>query len=207
MRIYSFLHYVCLLPAAFFAPVIHESVKALCTSKLGDPTPKNKGFLKGNPFRYFEAVGFICILIFGYGWGQPVPTSPVSYRDRKRGTLVTYITPSVVNLLVGVIAAASGKLFGTFYPMGPDGAIAVFFVNALYLFAKVNISLALFNIIPVYPLDGAKVLSLFLKPDLAIKMNHYEKILQVILILLLGFGLVGRAFDPLVDSLIKAVWL
>ena len=65
MVLYSFQYYLFLLPAAFFAPVIHESVKALCSAKLGDPTPKSKGFITGNPLKYFEPIGFICIMIFG----------------------------------------------------------------------------------------------------------------------------------------------
>lgn len=215
MKIYTFLYYVLLLPGAFFAPVIHETVKALCSTRLGDPTPKKKGFLSGNPLRYFEPVGFFCILLFGYGWGQPVPTSPLYYKDRRRGVLITYITPSVVNLLVGLIAAVSvGLLNKGLSPLmyaasTPDWAAnAVYYLlQSLLLFARCNIGLAIFNILPVCPLDGAKILPLFFKPDWAFRFNQYEKLLQVALLLLMGFGLIGQLIDPLIDLLMRVSWI
>ncbi|MDR1664273.1 MAG: site-2 protease family protein [Clostridiales bacterium] len=235
----SLTYYLFMLPAAFFAPVIHECVKAYCSARLGDPSPKNKGFLSGNPLRYFEPVGFFCVLIFGYGWGQPVPTSPLYYKDRRRGVLITHIVPSVINLLVGLITAAAVRIITVVFPsvfgaLPQDGGLTVSFLNniggafgylgqfegvtfgaaaafagvaVLHTFSAVNIGLALFNIIPVYPLDGAKVLQLFLKPNLSVQMTHYEKIFQVILLLLLGMGLIRSVLQPVTDLILRLVWL
>ena len=210
----SVLYYVYMLPGAFFAPVIHETIKAMASVKLGDPTPKKQGFLSGNPLKYFELIGFICMMIFGYGWGQPVPTSPVYYKDRKRGVMLAYITPALVNLIVGIITLAFLRLmWGVMeifvVEIGAGGVFAVIagaFFDILTLFAKCNIGLALFNIIPVHPLDGSKILALFLKPDWAIKMNIYEKFLQIFLLVMLALGLIGALFDPLVYLIMDAIW-
>jgi Zn-dependent protease len=185
----------------------------MCSARLGDPSPKKKGFLSGNPFRYFETVGFFCMLIFRYGWGQPVPTAPVYYKDRRRGILITYITPSVVNLLVGIITAALMRLFSVLSspllvsPAGwPRSAVGIG-LTVMQLFASCNIGLALFNIIPVYPLDGAKILQLFLKPDLAVRMNHYEKIFQIILLLLMALGAIHYVIEPITNAIIGLIWM
>ena len=69
------MRYLYMLPAAFLVPVIHEWVKAMVSTALGDPAPGRHGFLTANPFKYFEPIGFFFILLFGFGWGRPVPTT------------------------------------------------------------------------------------------------------------------------------------
>jgi Zn-dependent protease len=213
MENHTFIYYLLMLPGAFFAPVIHESVKAMCSARQGDPTPKRNGFLSHNPLKYFEVVGFFCMLIFnGYGWGQPVPTTPMYYKNRRNGVLITYITPSVVNLLTGIIAAALAGLIGNvvfsyiYTPQIPDWLFGVMYYSTqtLILFARCNITLALFNILPVFPLDGLKILQLYIKPDWAIRVTQYEKIFQIILLILLGLGIIGRVFDPIANGIVSA---
>jgi Zn-dependent protease len=196
------------MPAAFFAPIIHEWVKALCSAGQGDPTPKNKGFLSGNPLKYFEPVGFFLILMFGYGWGQPVPTSPLYYKDRRRGVVITYVVPSVVNLLVGVAAAAIFNILRSVVPYAPGIGYEVFVhaMNILSSFARINVGMAFFNLIPVYPLDCARVLQLFLPPQTMSSMNRYEKVFQVVLLITLVFGWAQQFFlEPLTNLVINLV--
>jgi Zn-dependent protease len=200
-----------MLPGAFLAPVIHSWAKAAMSTRLGDATPRDKGFLSGNPLKYFEAIGFILMLMFGYGWGQPVPTSPLRYADRRNGVLLVHVLPSVVSLLVGVIAAALfGVLDVLFAPLlyasaATDGLKQTIhaFLNMLYFFARLNTGLAFFALIPVHPLNGVRILQLFLKPELIAKMNQYEKIFQVLLIIMLVLGFVGLLLNPLVDGIVN----
>jgi len=108
---FSFITILLMFPGAFFAPVIHEFTKARVSAALGDPTPKRHGFLTYNPFKFFEPIGFIFMLAFrGVGWGQPVPTSPLHYKDRRKGVLLTYTVPMFVNLLVGLLALGIWQL-------------------------------------------------------------------------------------------------
>jgi Zn-dependent protease len=217
------MEYIYLLPGAFLAPVLHEWVKALTSTLQGDPTPRSRGFLTGNPFRYFEPVGFLMMLLFGgFGWGQPVPTSALHYKNRRRGILVTYITPSAVNLLLGIIAIMAVSLLAVGF--GDASLDAFLVVRSMYMnvwvadarwiamlvlfaFAQCNILLALFNLIPVHPLDASKILRLYARPDLLVKMNHYEKPMQIILMLALVFRFVGMMFHPVWEAILRMAWL
>jgi Zn-dependent protease len=190
---------------------------------LGDPTPRNRGFLTANPFRYFEPIGFLLMLFFnGFGWGKPVPTAALHYKNRRRGVLITHLTPIAVNLLLGAAAIATVSLLAN----GPLDAFL--FVRRVYInvweadvqwitmlvliaFAQCNIFLALFNLIPVYPLAGSKILQLYARPDTLVKLNHYEKLTQMLLILALvfprPFGVVGYIFNPVFELILRNAWL
>ena len=193
--------------AAFFALIIHEAVKARCSTWLGDPTPKNSGFMSGNPLKYLEPIGFIVTVIFGFGWGQPTPTSPVYYKDRKKGIFITYFTPSLVNLFTGLlaticlgilnVAAAPAMLSAPHFMI----FITAWLFNFIEVFAMISIGIAIFNMIPVYPLDGAKLLQAVLPPHTAVKMTQNEKLLQLALMLLMIFGIIGDIIRPIIHLL------
>ena len=100
MRGIVLINYILAIPGIFLAITIHEYFKALMSHRLGDPHPKLKGRLHLNPKRHFEPIGFLLMLLFGYGWGLPVETTSTYYKDRKIGTLTAYVTPCLVNLLV-----------------------------------------------------------------------------------------------------------
>jgi hypothetical protein len=82
---------VYIIIGSFFAITLHEYVKAWVSNKLGDPLPKARGRLTLNPLNHFEPLGFICMVLTGYGWGKPVSTAAIYYKDRKKGTMLTYI--------------------------------------------------------------------------------------------------------------------
>ncbi|MCL2225623.1 MAG: site-2 protease family protein [Defluviitaleaceae bacterium] len=188
-----------LLPGAFFAPVIHEFVKARVSAKLGDLTPAKNGFITWNPFRFFEPIGFFLMLFFQVGWGQPVTTSPFYYRDKRKGIILTYTAPMVANLLVGMVAIflANNVLAG----LVPWQANLV-----LLHFGTLNIRLAAFNLIPVFPMAANKLLHLFVSPETSMRLNHYEKPLQILLFLLLVFNVVEMVVGPISMIFIRAVW-
>jgi len=214
------MRYIYMLPAAFLAPVIHEWVKALCSTALGDHTPRNTGHLTLNPFRYFEPIGFVFILLFGFGWGNPTPTAALHYKNRQTGTLITYLVPVLVNLLLGIGAAiaVSALAANVYGPMHYNSLFIfigfsfwtpnIYFLGILMLshFAFININMALFSIIPVYPLAANKLVQLFGRPDTIARVNHYEKPMQIILILLLAFGLIGQLFFPITRFIIGLAW-
>ena len=214
------MRYIYLLPAAFLAPVIHEWVKALVSTALGDPTPKKQGYLTANPFRYFEPIGFIFILLYGFGWGRPVPTGALHYRDRKLGVILTYTVPVIVNLLLGIFSVAVVNLLviRIYGPLRYD--MFVIFLHfhlwtldpshlAIILlshFAFININLALFNLLPVYPLAANKLLVTFSNPENIARINHYEKIMQVGMVILLAFGFIPSVLLPFTHQIIRWSW-
>jgi len=220
------MRYLYLLPAAFLVPVIHEWVKALVSTAQGDPAPRKHGFLTANPFRYFEPIGFMFILLFGFGWGRPVPTTALHYRDRKRGVILTYTIPVLVNLLLGIIAVVGVNMLaaGMEWPAGMHwpGHYSTFFLfadnwfwvsDANYIvalilahFAFININMALFSLIPVFPLAANKLLITFSRPDTIARLNHYEKPMQIVLILMLAFGIIPNMFAPISRMVIRMSW-
>ena len=196
--------------AAFFALILREMVKARCSMLLGDPTPRNSGLLSGKPLKYLEPIGFIITVILGFGWGRPTPTSPLYYKDRKKGVIITYSMPILVNLFVGLTAAllvgllneaAIRVMVGSTPAL--NSAILMGF-RFLATFARVNIGIALFNMIPVPPLDAAKLLQVVLSPNAAVKVTQNEKVLQVVLMLLVILGIVGAVIHPVTELMVRA---
>ncbi|MCL1987667.1 MAG: site-2 protease family protein [Firmicutes bacterium] len=200
------------IPVAFLALLIHESIKARCTTLLGDPTPKRRGFMTGKPLKYIDPLGFIITVIFGFGWGNPVPTSPLYYKDRYKGVILTYVTPSLFNLFVGLLAVLGLSLFNLVpIQVITESAPAVDIISSWMLsfiadFAFVNVSLALFNFVPIAPLDAAKILQTALPAKTAIIMAKNEKMLQLILIMMIIFGIMQSIIHPVAYMIISAAW-
>jgi len=204
-----------MLPAAILVPAIHEFVKALCSTLQGDLVPKNTGRLTLNPFKHFEPIGFLFIMVFRFGWGRPLETSALYYRDRQRGVLVTYLVPVLVNLLLGIGSVILVSM------LADDGihtfSIAISWslletnlrilgIILLSHFALINISFAIFNLIPVYPLAANKLLLHFSRPDTIARLNHYEKNLQFLLMVGLILGLAEWVITPLALRIVAFAW-
>ena len=177
--------------AAVITITLHEFIKALISSSMGDPLPKRDGRVTLNPLKHIEPIGFIVMIALGFGWGKPVETASIYYKDRRKGTLLTYIIPSVANLFLGILVTLSIALFKP--PMNMS--------LVLQFIALFNLRHAFFNIIPVYPLDGAKVMSTLRSPNRVITMVNNQSSYQIILIIFILWGIVGRIINPICESL------
>lgn len=165
--------------------------KALISSKLGDPLPKRDGRLTLNPFKHIEPIGMFLMIVYGFGWGKPVETASIYYANRKTGTLLTYTAPSLIYLLIGF-------LISPFLNYNIGGIANIPYLSEfLFVLAFSAIRNAIFNLIPVYPLDGAKILSVLRNPNAAIMQIRTEKIIQLILVFLVFGGLFGTIIDPI----------
>ena len=234
-----FLFYLLLLPGAFFAPVIHEWVKARVSAKLGDPTPKRNGFITWNPIKFFEPIGFFFMMYFQLGWGQPVTTSPFYYKDKRKGIALTYIAPMAANLLAGMLAltllsivrvplhnlaiefgapAATAMALsltnGTvawraLFPLIYDAPFWFYIVlgvnQAVFLFAEISIGLAIFNLVPIYPMGMSRLMNVFVSPETTMRMNHHEKMLQMLLCILLFFGILQPIIFPIRNAIMRTI--
>lgn len=194
MYLLKIIIYLIQIAAIFVVITIHEYTKAKTSSLFGDVVPKQEGRLTLNPFKHFEIIGFILFMYYGYGWGKPVRTSSLFYKDRKKDTLITYISPIAVDLLVAVIFGIILKITSGFYL----NSYLVLFFKRLVLY---SISLAVFNIIPVRPLCGERILSALVSPNTALKMSQNEKIFQIILIALMILGLADIIIKPIINIL------
>lgn len=177
------------------ATTMHEFTRAAVSTYFGDTMPKDKKRLTLNPLRHFEPVGFILMIVTGgFGWGQPVETSALYYKNRKRDTLITAIAPSVVNLILGFIFLLLQKM------VGYENIIlsSIFFAITQY-----NVALAVFNLVPVVPMDCVKVLSVVMPSNKYFQYLQYEKIIQVAFLLLLFMGLFGNFFFIIVSLILN----
>jgi Zn-dependent protease len=163
------------VPSILIASTVHEFFHAWTAYKLGDPTPKANGRLTLNPLAHIDPIGAIMMVLFKFGWSKPVPINEWNFKNRRQGKALTALAGPVSNL---ILAALSGLLYHFLNSYQP---IASF----LYIFAVINISLAVFNIIPIPPLDGHKVVGWFLPRRWSYWWEKLEKYSWILILLLL----------------------
>lgn len=194
-----FLVLLVSIPSILVATTAHEFTRAAVSCALGDNYPKSDGRLTLNPFRHFEPIGFLLLFYSGgFGWGKPVETSALYYKHRKRDTLLTAILPSVVNLALGIIflglyIGISGKLSNTY-------SLGALFLNSLF---RYNFGLAVYNLLPVAPMDCVKVLSVLMPANTYFRYMQNEKLIQVGFLLLMFFGLITGIMDVVIGFVIN----
>lgn len=195
------------LPCIFFALTIHEFAHAYSAYLMGDPTAKYEGRLTLNPIKHIDPIGGLLLLLtslFGggmcFGWAKPVPLNPYNFRNAQDGTLISSFAGPASNLIA---AALCGLLFRLeIIPLHPSEESLL--MQILYLFAiiflQVNIGLAIFNLIPIPPLDGSKVLYGLLPTELAYKYSLFERkyafFLPFILVILIASNMLNFILFP-----------
>ncbi|MHB9095738.1 MAG: site-2 protease family protein [Eubacteriales bacterium] len=185
------------LPALLIGLTFHEYAHGYVAYKLGDPTAKNLGRLTINPLKHLDPLGAIFLLIFHFGWAKPVPVNPFHFRgDRQKGMLWVSLAGPATNIIIAIITAVIWKL------IEPTGPIIVPIL--VYIF-YINLILAVFNIIPVPPLDGSKILAGLLPSKYSHVIYNIEKYGYVVLILLMLTGIVGRILIPAVQLIGVAI--
>ena len=150
------------LPAVLLVIIIHECAHGYVAYRLGDPTAKHMGRLTLNPLRHLDLIGTLCMVFFHFGWAKPVPVNPSYFRDPKKGMALTALAGPMVNILTAFLAVPLYMLVEHAYYLHYDAAFLAAFLRVLYLFCyylhAVSIGLALFNLIPIPPLDGSQIL-------------------------------------------------
>ncbi|NQU83348.1 MAG: site-2 protease family protein [Parcubacteria group bacterium] len=151
----SFLAWVI---AILVALSVHEFMHALAGTLLGDPTAKNQGRLTLNPLSHVDVFGFVALIFIGFGWGKPVPFNPHNLRYKKWGPSVVALAGPSANLVVALSSIVVLKILNFTTVLPPTNLLLQF----LHLLLLINIILMVFNLIPIPPLDGSKVLFAFL---------------------------------------------
>lgn len=192
----SLIIFLLQIPCAIFATTLHEFARAATSTLLGDKKPKNDGRLTINPVKHFEPIGFILMWVTGFGWGKPVETSQMFYKNRKQGVLITAVVPSVVNILAAIVFALTLKAVSI------NNSMLAFFISFL---VRYNVSLAVYNIVPVTPMDGIKVLSAVMPANTYFKYIQYEKLIQMIFLLLLFMGYTDVIFNPVIRAIMTVI--
>ncbi|MEN9557708.1 MAG: hypothetical protein RL141_77 [Candidatus Parcubacteria bacterium] len=146
------LLFAALILGIIFALTVHEYAHALVANALGDPTAERSGRLTLNPLRHLDPVGFLMLLVAGFGYARPVPYNPSYLRDRRMGPVLIALAGPGANILFAMIAALTLKTVSPI--IGSENLLVPF----LYLVTFINVNLAVFNLIPIPPLDGSKLL-------------------------------------------------
>ncbi len=186
-----------MLPALLIGLTLHEFAHALVASLLGDPTARKAGRLTLNPLKHLDPLGAIFLLFFHFGWAKPVPVNPFHFKgDRQRGMLLVSLAGPGTNLLLALVTAAVWRITGSVGNV-LDSVI-------MYIF-DINVVLAVFNFIPVPPLDGSKILAGLLPRGSGAWIYNLERYGVVILLLLAVTGIVGRVLIPAVNLVERAI--
>lgn len=186
----------------------HELAHAWVSTKLGDPTPKREGRLSLNPLAHLDPVGTILMILTGFGWAKPVGINPMYYKDVKKGTALTAAAGPLANLLMAI---ASFVLYAIFliiaFKTGLVNQTVINGVQSFVLaFAVRNLCFMVFNIIPIPPLDGAKVLGLLIPDRAYYTMLRYERYSMLLIMILSLSGVLNSFIGTGVNFAVQAIW-
>lgn len=191
--------YLLIIPALVISITVHEFMHGFVSNRLGDPTPKQAGRLTLNPLRHLDPLGSIMIFLVNFGWGKPMPINPTYYKRPRRGAMYVSLAGPLSNFFIAVVTV----LIMRAAHLGNDSFIGISF----YYLAVISVYLGVFNLIPVPPLDGSKVLAAFIPRDLLPAYYSMER--YGIAIIFIGFYFLnlGRYLTPLVNVFFKVLGL
>jgi len=200
--------YLMRIPVLLIALTFHEAAHGYIAYKLGDYTAKITGRLSLNPLRHLDPVGAVCMLLFGFGWAKPVPINTRNFTNQKRGMALSALAGPVVNLLLGFIGMFFYLLAYRFLGMSVLNGNNLSYALLLFLqvFFRLNIGLAVFNLIPVPPLDGSRIFLIFLPTKWYFKIMQYERYIMMGLFALLFTGLLDRPLGTLINLVMNGMY-
>jgi Zn-dependent protease len=200
------------LPAVLLSLSVHEAAHGYAAYKLGDPTARNLGRLTLNPLKHLHPIGFLSMLFFRVGWANPVPINTRYFKKPKRDMAISAAAGPLSNLCLGIIFTILLRLVliplqniseglywvnnGRYYideSLQSNTLFVLLSVLAimLYLGISLNFNLMFFNLIPLPPLDGSRIATMFLPSDLYFKIMRYERYIMIAFIVLLATGIIS----------------
>jgi len=169
IELYSGIELLIVMLAYVLAIVIaltcHEFSHAIVSYKMGDLTAKSQGRVSLNPLHHIDPIGFVCLLLFGFGWAKPVPVNDLKFKNYRRGIFLTSISGVVTNFLLVFLFSGVYTLLLPKLMAHASNYLAVFAYNFLVYSMSINLGLAIFNILPIPPLDGFNVITAFTRYD------------------------------------------
>lgn len=204
------LSFIFWLIALIVAITIHEFSHALLADSLGDPTPRLQGRLTLNPLAHLDPLGTIMLIIARFGWGKPVVFDPFNLRNPRRDAALISLAGPISNLILATVCAIIVRvLFSVQAPGSSSGALVNFFViGLLEPIIALNVVLAIFNLVPIHPLDGFKIVGGILPEEYAHQWNELEPYGLIFLLFLIlpifgGVSPISQLISPVINFILS----
>ena len=193
--------------AALIALTVHEFAHGYVAYKLGDNTARNMGRLTLNPIKHLDVFGTICMVLFHFGWAKPVPINPRNFKNPRKGFALTAMAGPVVNLILGFFTSLIYILCSYAFREFDIAFLNNLQINThsfLQYFFVINIGLGVFNMIPVPPFDGSRILNVVLPAKWYFKVMKYERYIMIALLVFLSVGS-GFSIGTIVNGIFGAI--
>lgn len=187
------------MAAIFLCLTVHETCHGLAAYVLGDPTAKSMHRLSLNPLRHIDWLGLAMMFVAGFGWAKPVPVNPGYFKKPKQGMALTALAGPVSNLALAILTLGAFRIIYSYVPYFPG---INWILNFLIETSMLTVGLGVFNLIPIPPLDGSKVLAAFLPDSAYMRLMHNERYGLLLLLVLSLLDVGGRS----ISRIIFAVW-
>ncbi len=193
------------IPCVLFALTVHEVSHGYMAYRLGDPTARNMGRLTLNPLKHLDPIGTLCMILFHFGWARPVPINTRYFKNSRRDTALTAAAGPISNFIMAFLGLLVRSILYAVFVRFPAQSQFAFNLQyaALTLFSYfhiLNLSLGMFNLIPVPPLDGSRIFLVFLPAKYYFGVMKYERYIQLGLMILLYLGFLTRPLSLLVSA-------
>lgn len=196
----SFFFLLVSIPGVLVAITFHEFAHGFAAYKLGDNTAKNEGRLSLNPFDHLDPLGTLMLLFAGFGWGKPVHVNPSNYTRKismEKGEAIVSVAGPLMNIILAIIFSiiyyAIYKFAGTDFISTTMGGIVMLLISAT---VSINIGLGIFNLIPLPPLDGSKIIMPFLPYNAKQWFRNNEQIFYIVFVIIWVTGIAGKIISP-----------
>lgn len=188
---------------AIICITVHECCHGLVALLLGDDTAKRAGRLTLNPVKHVDIYGLLMLGLLGFGWAKPVPICSDKFKNPKAGMVLTALAGPLSNI---ILAAAVLFVYGLTFEMLSGSALGLLIRSMLYYCAYLSTGLAVFNLIPIPPLDGSKVLTSFLSEDMYFRLMRYERYGMILLIVLSFSGVMGNPLSHIISKVFNGLY-